>query len=81
MEEVIYSFQCLKRCPLSLPEKYDGTLSKCCGFLLQCSLYFTHQMGAPTTERCKVATVISLLTGWALQWAKAVWERGGAKFL
>jgi hypothetical protein len=32
---------------LSLPDKYDGTSSKCRGFLLQCSLYFAHQMGAP----------------------------------
>ena len=39
---------------LSLPDKYAGTPSKCCVFLLQCSLYFAHQTGA---------TVISLLTG------------------
>ena len=49
---------------------------KCGGFLLQCSLYFAHQMRAPTTERSKVATVIYLLTGQALLWATAVWERG-----
>jgi hypothetical protein len=41
-----------------------------------CSLYFTHQTEAPTTERSKVAKVISLLTGRALEWATAVWERG-----
>lgn len=61
---------------LSLSEMYDSTLSKCRGFLLQCSLYFAYQMGATTTERSKDATVISLLTGWALEWATAVWERG-----
>ena len=59
---------------LFLPDKYDGTPSKCSGYLLQCSLYFAHQMGIPTTERSKVATVISLLTGRV--WATAVWERG-----
>jgi hypothetical protein len=32
-------------------------------------------MGAPTTERSKVATVISLLTGCALEWATTVWDR------
>ncbi|XP_031679718.1 uncharacterized protein LOC116374078 [Oncorhynchus kisutch] len=61
---------------LSLPEKYEGTPFKCRGFLLQCSLYFAHQMGAPTTEMSKVATVISLLTGQALECATAVWEVG-----
>lgn len=61
---------------LSLPDKYDGIPSKCRGFLLQCSLYLAHQMGALTTERSKVATVISLLTGQALEWATVVWERG-----
>ena len=49
---------------------------KCRDFLLQCSLYFAYQTGAPTTERSKVATVISLLTGRALEWATAIWERG-----
>jgi hypothetical protein len=33
-------------------------------------------MGAPTTERSKVATVFSLLTRRVLEWATAVWERG-----
>jgi hypothetical protein len=33
-------------------------------------------MGAPTTKRSKVSTVISLLTGWVLEWATAVWESG-----
>lgn len=61
---------------LSLLERYNWTTSKCRGFLFQCSLYFTHQMGAPTTKRSKVATVISLLTVLALEWATAAWERG-----
>jgi hypothetical protein len=65
----------------SLPDIYDGTPSKCPGFQLQCSLYFTHWREAPTTERSKVATVISLLTGQALEWATAVWESGGARFI
>ena len=61
---------------LSLPEKYDVTPSKGSGFLLQGAIDFSHLMGAPTTERSKVATVISLLTGRALEWATAIWERG-----
>lgn len=37
--------------------------SKCKRFLLQCSLYFAYQSGAPISDASKVATVISLLTG------------------
>lgn len=55
--------------------------SKYSGILLQCSLYFAHQMGAPTSERSKVATVSTLLTERALKWATAIWDRGGAGFL
>ena len=58
----------------SLPEKYVSTPLKCHGFLLRCSHYFTYQTGAPTTKRSDIATVISLLTGRALEWATAVWE-------
>eukprot|EP00063_Salmo_salar_P004097 XP_013978932.1 PREDICTED: uncharacterized protein LOC106560493 [Salmo salar] len=32
--------------------------------------------GSPTTKMSKVAMVIFLLSGWALEWATAVWERG-----
>jgi hypothetical protein len=34
-------------------------------------------MGAPTTNRSKVAMVIYLLSGRALEWATDVWEKGG----
>ncbi|XP_035603469.1 uncharacterized protein LOC118365398 [Oncorhynchus keta] len=46
-----------------------------------CSLYFPQQKGAPTTERSKVAKVISLLTGHAFGSNTAIWERGEAGFL
>lgn len=49
-------------------------MSYCKGFLLQFSLYFTTQIGA--TDQQKVAQLINLLTGKALKWATAIWEKG-----
>lgn len=46
----------------------------CCGFLLQCRLYFTTQMN--TSDQQKITQLVSLLTGRALTWATAVVERG-----
>uniref|UniRef100_A0A3B1JLN1 ribonuclease H n=1 Tax=Astyanax mexicanus TaxID=7994 RepID=A0A3B1JLN1_ASTMX len=64
-------------CRLDLPTKYDGMASDCRGFLLQCSLYFTHQPAGYISDVEKIATVISLLKGKALEWATAVWEQAG----
>ena len=59
------------------PERYDGDLGKCGGFILQCSLVFELQAEAFTTDRSKVAFVISCLKGRALEWAKPLWEEQG----
>lgn len=57
------------------PDKFSREVSECKGFLLQCLLYFTTQLG--TTNQQKIAQFINLLTGKALHWAIAVWEKGG----
>ena len=59
------------------PEKYDGNPDTCRGFMLQCALYMTHNPANFQSDESKVALVISLLTGGALEWATAVWEQGG----
>ncbi|KAL0164219.1 hypothetical protein M9458_039972, partial [Cirrhinus mrigala] len=59
---------------LAFPEKFDGTPTKCKGFLLQCSLFVSQQPHLYPTEESKVAFVCSLLTGRALDWATAVWR-------
>lgn len=59
---------------LPTPQPYAGESDKCNAFLLQCSLIFEMQPSQFPTERAKVAYMISLLTGRALEWATAVWQ-------
>lgn len=54
-------------------EKHDSKPSRCRRFLLQCQRYFA-KLGS-LTDKKKVAQTISLLTGWALTWATAVWKK------
>lgn len=61
---------------LPLPEGFDGTPAHCRGFLLQCDLHLARHTGM-ASERDKVALVISVLTGRALEWAHVVWESDG----
>lgn len=56
-------------------KKISGEASECKGFLLQCSLFFTAQMG--TTDEQKIAQFINLLTRKVLKWVIAMWEKGG----
>ncbi|KAK6314066.1 hypothetical protein J4Q44_G00155250 [Coregonus suidteri] len=57
------------------PERYDGYPGGCKGFLTQCSLVFELQSSSFHTDRAMIAYIISLLSGWALAWAMAVWEQ------
>ncbi|KAI2663508.1 Transposon Tf2-9 polyprotein [Labeo rohita] len=59
---------------LAIPEKFDGTPTRCKGFLLQCTLFVNQQPHLYPTEEGKIAFVCSLLTGKALEWATAVWD-------
>ncbi|KAI2648707.1 Transposon Tf2-6 polyprotein [Labeo rohita] len=59
---------------LAFPEKFDGTPTRCKGFLLQCTLFVNQQPHLYPTEEGKIAFVCSLLTGKALEWATAVWD-------
>ncbi len=65
---------------LAFPDKFDGSPSKCKGFLLQCSMFVSQQPRLyPTDESC-IAYVYSLLTRRALEWATAVWSDGHSAF-
>lgn len=57
------------------PDKFSGEVSDCKGFLLQCSLFFTAQIG--TTDQQRIAQFINLITGKMLQWATTISEKGG----
>uniref|UniRef100_A0A9J7YAW0 DUF4939 domain-containing protein n=1 Tax=Cyprinus carpio carpio TaxID=630221 RepID=A0A9J7YAW0_CYPCA len=58
--------------PMARPATYTGEAEGCSGFLLQCSLYFEMQVHAFPTDRTKIAYLISLLSGPALQWAHII---------
>lgn len=57
---------------LPTPEKFDGELRKSRGFLTQCSLVFRQQPCAFAADSAKIAYLVQLMTGRALQWAQAV---------
>lgn len=53
------------------PEPFDGDLSKCRGFLLQCRLVFAQRPHLFTSDSGKINYIIGLLRGRALAWAQA----------
>ncbi|KAK3566079.1 hypothetical protein QTP86_025539 [Hemibagrus guttatus] len=59
---------------LALPEKFNGSADRCCGFLRQCEVFFSHQPGMYREEGTRCAFFMSLLTDRALEWASAVWD-------
>ncbi len=65
---------------LAFPEKFDGSPTKCKGFLLQCSMFVNQQTMLYPTEESRIAFVCSLLTGRALDWATAVWSEDRPTF-
>ncbi|KAG1928582.1 retrotransposable element [Pimephales promelas] len=65
---------------LAFPDKFDGTPTKCKGFLLQCTLFVEQQPALYASHGSRIAFVCSLLTGRALEWATAVWRPEGNTF-
>jgi len=57
------------------PERYNGDLGTCGPFLTQCSLLFEHQPQSSTSDRSRIAYLVNLLKGPALEWASAVWDQ------
>ncbi|KAK2922284.1 hypothetical protein Q8A73_001769 [Channa argus] len=60
------------------PEPFSGDLDKCRVLLLQCRLVFAQQPQTYASDAAKVAYVVGLLRGRALEWAEA---RLGNSFL
>ncbi|KAF7699437.1 hypothetical protein HF521_004179, partial [Silurus meridionalis] len=56
------------------PACFSGELGHCRSFLTQCGIIFQLQPSLFPTKVAKVAYVISLLSGPALQWANMEWE-------
>ncbi|KAL0177012.1 hypothetical protein M9458_025906, partial [Cirrhinus mrigala] len=61
-------------CPMAMPATFAGKAAERSGFLLQVNLYIQMQSQQFPSKNAKVAFLISLLTGKALQWAKAIWN-------
>ncbi|KAL0148322.1 hypothetical protein M9458_056384, partial [Cirrhinus mrigala] len=60
--------------PMAMPTTFAGEAVECSGFLLQVNLFIKMQPQLFTSDDAKVAFLISLLTGKALLWAKAIWN-------
>ncbi|KAL0186716.1 hypothetical protein M9458_018386, partial [Cirrhinus mrigala] len=61
-------------CPMAMPPTFASEAAECSSFLLQVNLYIQMQSQQFPSENAKVAFLISLPTGKALQWAKAIWN-------
>ncbi|KAL2092484.1 hypothetical protein ACEWY4_012282 [Coilia grayii] len=59
------------------PTPYSGSPEGCSGFLLPCSLALEMQAPRYTSDRARIAYIISLLSGRALQWAESIWNLNG----
>ena len=59
---------------MARPATFTGEAEDCSGFLLQVSLYFAMQQHNFTNDSARVAFIISLLSGRALQWAQSLWN-------
>lgn len=53
------------------PEAYAGDTEKCRGFLMQCLNVFTHRAAAFSSDSARIAYMVGLLRGRALEWAEA----------
>ncbi|KAI2667775.1 Transposon Tf2-6 polyprotein [Labeo rohita] len=62
---------------ISLPDKWDGSGTKCDVFLTNLSLVFKFQPSRYPTDRSRIALLTSLLTGQAAEWATAVLKADG----
>ena len=56
---------------LPCPKVFEGDLQQCCGFITQCELMFRHNPSRFYSDDARVAFIVSLLSGRALEWAVA----------
>lgn len=57
-----------------IPHTYSGEPGDCRSFLMQCMIVFDLQPLSYPSDRSRIAFVVNLLTGRALQWASSIWN-------
>ena len=57
------------------PDHFAGDVSKCGGFLLQCSLAFARSARPFSNDSAKISYIVALLEGRSLDWALAFFQR------
>lgn len=60
---------------LAPPERFSGEPGQCKAFLTNCSIHFEYSPQVFTSDRSKVAFMVSYLTGQARAWVTAEWGR------
>ena len=60
---------------LARPEKFSGDSGDCRSFLTQCEIHFEMRTAAFSSERSKIAFILSHLSGRAEAWATAEWAQ------
>uniref|UniRef100_A0A8C7DZ23 DUF4939 domain-containing protein n=1 Tax=Naja naja TaxID=35670 RepID=A0A8C7DZ23_NAJNA len=58
-----------RKCPVAVPDKFDGSLAQFPAYFGQCQLYMSLQPEDFSTDRDKVGFLINLLSGSAARWA------------
>uniref|UniRef100_A0A8C5SF74 DUF4939 domain-containing protein n=1 Tax=Laticauda laticaudata TaxID=8630 RepID=A0A8C5SF74_LATLA len=58
-----------RKCPVAVPDKFDGSLVQFPAFFGQCQLYMSLRHEDFPTDQDKVGFLISLLSGSAAHWA------------
>ena len=61
-----------RKCPVSLPEKFDGCKKQFVAFRAQAELYMQLRVDDFPTDQVRVGSILSLLTGSAAKWGSAL---------
>ncbi|MGL5598168.1 MAG: hypothetical protein ACRDDA_08640, partial [Aeromonas sp.] len=61
---------------MAMPNRFAGAAEDCGGFILQCQLFFGMQPHLYPSAEAKIAFMIGLMAGPALQWAQSFWSTG-----
>uniref|UniRef100_A0A8C6YA83 DUF4939 domain-containing protein n=1 Tax=Naja naja TaxID=35670 RepID=A0A8C6YA83_NAJNA len=70
-----------RKCPVAVPDKFDGSLAHFPAFFGQCQLYMSLRPEDFPTDRDKVGFLISLLSDYAARWAMPIHTPSQSTFI